>query len=82
MTPRKPPTHDLEAVKNAVEARKMIVTSKVLRAASDVLCDRTEIESCILELVPACFTKTMPSKKRPGRMQDVYKTRYEGFPIY
>jgi len=82
MTRRKTPSHSLEAIQKAVARGHYVVTAKVLATAARVLCDREDIAECIAQLTLDDFYKSMPSKKRPGCWQDVYRTRFGGFRVY
>ncbi|HEX8455214.1 MAG TPA: type II toxin-antitoxin system MqsR family toxin [Longimicrobium sp.] len=44
--------------------------------------DQHDIREVVALLTPAHAQKTMPSSKSPGAMQDVYRVRYEGIPLY
>lgn len=79
------PTHPLADVKRAVEARRVFISEDVKNDANDVVCSTADIHACLLGLRDSEFYKTMPSKKRPGCMQDVYRTHHpeiRSMPIY
>ena len=82
MTPRREPSHSLEAAQKAVAKGDFVVSAQVLASASLVLCDRHDIADCICNLSPRDFYKSMESDRRPGRWQDVYRTRFAGFRVY
>jgi motility quorum-sensing regulator/GCU-specific mRNA interferase toxin len=44
--------------------------------------DEDNIKDCVLSLREGDFFKTMPSEKRPGLSQDVYRCRYGGIAVY
>jgi motility quorum-sensing regulator / GCU-specific mRNA interferase toxin len=68
------PTHDLEANKAAfLQAGNLNLTGTALRNAFALGYGRQEIVDVIQTIKPGHFYKTMPSEKRPGLMQDVYR---------
>lgn len=76
------PTYPLEVVKAHVAASAFIISGKALTEAFNLGFDRYDIVACIRSLDESDFYKTMPAGKRPGLMQDVYKTSYLGGRIY
>jgi hypothetical protein len=65
-----------------VRKRQYVILPNAFVGASALALDEGDICSCVCDLTAADFYKTMPSEKRAGRMQDVYRVRYIGFPIY
>lgn len=57
--------------------------SRVARdGAAELRLDEKDIVACVCGLDDGHFYKSMPADSFPGRWQDVYKTAYDGFPIY
>jgi hypothetical protein len=44
--------------------------------------DEADLRAAVARLTPAHAHKTMASEKRPGAMQDVYRLRFDGVPLY
>jgi hypothetical protein len=82
MSPGPAPTHDLAAVQAACRGGGLVLMGSVVTTASSICHDPNDIIECICALEPRDFWKTMPSEKRVGRYQDVYKTRSHGFAVY
>lgn len=75
-------TYDLPSLQAEVAAGRHLVTLAALQDAGALGFDRDDICECVLALGKADFYKTMPSNKRPGTMQDVYRTTYCDVPMY
>ncbi|MHB1169321.1 MAG: type II toxin-antitoxin system MqsR family toxin [Longimicrobiales bacterium] len=84
MTHGKQPTHELSRIQAIVrdDASKLYVTRTAAATAQEILCDSKDIIECILSLTADHFYKSMPSEKKPGRYQDVYKVRFHGYAVY
>ena len=79
---RQVPAYPLDGIKSAVEAGRFAITRNGLEGAAALYLDEEDIKAYVLTLQEGDFFKTMPSVKRPGLAQDVYKSRYLGFAIY
>jgi hypothetical protein len=75
-------TYSLEQVQSLVARREYRISSTAMAGAAELYLDEQDIVACVLSLGARDFYKTMPSEKRRGSFQDVYKTRYHGFAIY
>jgi len=76
-------TYPLEWVKQLFRQKHWFVTLTAQSSALDLGLDDEDIADCIMGcLTEAYFYKTMPAKKRSGRMQDVYRIAYQGRRIY
>jgi hypothetical protein len=76
------PTHDLATVQQHVAARNWTATDRAFADAAALRLDSSDIADCVSALCADDFYKTMPSEKKKGAMQDVYRTTYQGMPIY
>jgi motility quorum-sensing regulator / GCU-specific mRNA interferase toxin len=77
------PTHDLEAIKAAcADTRSLNITGAALRDAAALGYGSEEIVEVIQGIEAAHFYKTMPSEKRPGYWQDVYRVPDRGTELY
>ena len=76
------PTYPLEEAKRAIRDERYWITRQAGLGAGDLFLDEDDIKDCVLRLEMHHFFKTMPSSKRPGLNQDVYKCSYGGLPIY
>src|SRR5687768_3431432 len=79
---RPSPAFDLADIQAKVKAGFFVVTESALEGAGKLRLDRLDIEACVDNLDENDFYKSMPAKKKVGRMQDVYKPTYLGKPIY
>lgn len=67
-------TYSLEEIKTLIKSEGYFITSNALKTAlQDFDFSETEIIRGVLSLQPTHFYKTMPSDKKPGLFQDVYK---------
>ena len=84
MNPPTKPTHDLSAIMAKVAVGFVHYRVQAVRSAAELEFSRQDIDQCILELTPADFHKTMPSRvpKWAGCWQDVYKPTYCGGELY
>lgn len=82
MPPEHAPHYSLEAMQEAVRHGRYGITRASAEGAAALYLDEDDVRACILDLEPGHFYKTMPSRKRPGAHQDVYRCRYHGFAIY
>jgi motility quorum-sensing regulator/GCU-specific mRNA interferase toxin len=70
----KGPTHDLEEIKKVFsDAKSLNITGSALRDAAALGYGSEDILEIIRSIEPGHFYKTMPSEKRPGYWQDVYR---------
>ena len=76
------PHYPLEEVKRAIRHGGYWITRRAGLDAADLYLDEEDIKNCVLRLEERHFSKTMPSVKRPGLNQDVYRCRYAGVSIY
>jgi motility quorum-sensing regulator/GCU-specific mRNA interferase toxin len=78
------PHYDLSECKWLLaRERKFRITKAAYVGAGQLGLDEEDIVECIQALDMAKdFYKTMPSAKHSGTHQDVYRTRYNGWPIY
>ena len=77
-----PPTHPLSTIQDRVRIGHYRITRTAGRTAAMLGFDETDITSCVLQLTPQDFYKTMPSKTVPGSAQDVYRTEYLARSVY
>lgn len=82
LMPPPAPTSSLDLVQRLVRERLYRITVSAAEGARRLLFDESDIVDCVLALTPTDFYKTMPSAKQPGSMQDVYRTRWDGFAVY
>ena len=80
--PQSQPSHSLDEIQRLVQARTFVIYTPASYTALAMGFDDEDIAECILALGPGDFYKTMPSIKRQGHMQDVYKTRYSDKDVY
>lgn len=76
------PTYSLEDLQAKVRIGHYAITLRAAESAGEMGMDEGDIKECIRALTEADFYKTMPSDKVPGTFQDVYKTEWNGKPIY
>jgi motility quorum-sensing regulator / GCU-specific mRNA interferase toxin len=68
------PTHDLETIKVVFSDTKgLSITGSALKDAAALGYGSEEIIEVIQSIESGHFYKTMPSEKRPGYWQDVYR---------
>ena len=72
----------LEEVKSGIRAGRYWITRQAGLDAMDLSLDEDDVKNCVLRLEERHFFKSMPSTRRPGLSQDVYKCRYCGLPIH
>lgn len=83
ITPRRDvPEYAIEDVKRAILLERYLITQSVARGAAILCLDEDDIRNCVLGIKERDFYKSMPSIKRPGLSQDVYKCECAGFAIY
>jgi len=77
------PSYPLEQVKQLFQKRNFRITETALQGAAMMTFLDEDIIDCVTtRLDDSHFYKTMPAERVPGRMQDVYKIRYEGERVY
>lgn len=77
------PTHDLKAIKARFSVtRRLNITGSALRDAAALGYGSEEIIEVIQGIEAVHFYKTMPSNKRPGYWQDVYRVPDRGMELY
>jgi motility quorum-sensing regulator/GCU-specific mRNA interferase toxin len=77
------PRHNLEKIKSVFSTRKSLnITGSALRDAASLGYGSEEIIAVIQSIEPDHFHKTMPSEKRPGLWQDVYRVPDRGMELY
>lgn len=76
------PTYSLKTIKSDIRKGNYIITSSALRDSISIGLDSDDIINIGLNLPDNDFYKTMGSIKFPDRMQDVYRTKYNGISIY
>lgn len=74
-------THDLATIQDLV-ARMLYRVYEDPSEYTVLRLDQHDIREAVARLTSAHAQKTMPSSKSPGAMQDVYRIRYEGTPLY
>lgn len=74
-------THDLATLQDLVAGMRYRVYEDPSEYTVLGL-DQVDIRIAVARLTPAHAQKTMPSSKSPGAMQDVYRTQYDGIPLY
>jgi hypothetical protein len=74
-------THDLATIQDLV-ARMQYRIYEDPSEYTVLGFEETDIRDAVAQLTPAHAHKTMPSNKRLGAMQDVYKIRYDGIRLY
>jgi motility quorum-sensing regulator/GCU-specific mRNA interferase toxin len=79
---RRRPTYSLARIQEAIQAGRYWITRQAGSDAAALGLDEGDIRGCVLNLKRRDFYKTMPSVKRPGLSQDVYRCRYGDTPIY
>ena len=80
--PRPGPTYDLATIKALVSSGQFVVTGEALNGAGELGFDRSDIVACVMSLTAADFHKTMPSIKKQGLWQDVYRPVHSGIALY
>ena len=76
------PTYTLAAVKKLVAMRRFAITASSLHSAHAIGLDVRDIIACVADLHENRFYKTMPSLRRPGTWQDVYRPTFAGRALY
>lgn len=76
------PTYSLKTIKNDLRNGNYVITSSALRDSISLGFDSDDIINIGLNLLDNDFYKTMEAIKFPDRMQDVYRTKYNGINIY
>lgn len=76
------PFYDLRRIQVLVGTRQYFPSGEALNGAGELGFDEDDIVECVLALTPAEFHKQMPSDKRPGTYQDVYRPTHKGIPLY
>lgn len=76
------PAHSLEQIQRIVSAGGHQVTYTAMLDATALGLDDTDIVACVCALDEGDFYKSMPSTKKPGHFQDVYKPSYCGHRLY
>jgi motility quorum-sensing regulator / GCU-specific mRNA interferase toxin len=79
---RRRSSYDLAEIQALVGAGRYRITMSSLAGAAALGFDESDVLACVLALEPRDFYKTMPARKAPELMQDVYRPRYLGVPIY
>jgi len=70
------PTYDLKTIKELIRGKHYRITLRALSDAHEEFdFDKDRILSEVLSLTLQDLDKTMPSEKKPGLWQDVYKKR-------
>jgi motility quorum-sensing regulator / GCU-specific mRNA interferase toxin len=68
------PRHDLKAIKEVFsDTKRLSITGSALKDAAALGYGSEEIIEVIQSMERGHFYKTMPSEKRPGYWQDVYR---------
>jgi motility quorum-sensing regulator/GCU-specific mRNA interferase toxin len=75
------PTYNLATFQELYPQHRQIVPG-ALADALKMGFSSQDIEEVILNLTPSDFYKTMPSEKKPGLWQDVYRPRHFGMTLY
>ena len=76
-------SYPLEEIKALVANRHYWITRPSQDGAFELGFGDEDICECICDFLDEThFYKTMPSEKRPGLMQDVYRITYEKQPVY
>lgn len=77
------PTHDLEAIQAVFsDTKNLNITGSALRDAAALGYGSEDIIEVIQSIEAGHFYKTMPSEKRPGYWQDVYRVPDGGMELY
>ena len=77
------PTHELETIKRVFsDTQGLSMTGSALRDAAALGYGSEEIIEVIQSIEPGHFYKTMPSEKRPGYWQDVYRVPDGAMELY
>lgn len=74
-------THDLATIQELVSRMRYRVYENPAEYTALGLSE-TDLREAVARLTPAHAQKTMPSSRLPGAMQDVYRIRYGGTPLY
>ena len=82
MNGKRLPTYALADIQGALRDGRYWMTRSAMEGASALYLDESDIRECVLGLHDADFYKSMPSVRRRGLFQDVYRCRYGGFSIY
>jgi hypothetical protein len=78
-----PAFYSLTRIKDLLSKGRYLITETALRDAFLMEFDDSDIVDCVVGTVEhRDFYKSMAAKKVAGLMQDVYKLRYRGRPIY
>ncbi len=76
------PQYDLALVKELVRIGKCSVTAQARQDAGNIGMIFDDIISTLLCLDAREFYKSMEAEKKPGTFQDVYRTSFNGIPLY
>ena len=83
MPQRNKPTHDLAAIQSAFsDATGLNITGTALRDAAALGYGSEDIIRTIQSIEAGHFHKSMPSEKRPGLWQDVYRVPVGDIELY
>jgi hypothetical protein len=76
------PCYALGEIKERIRDGRYWITRRAGIDAGSLSLDEGDIKECVLGLEFRHFFKSMPSRKRPGMNQDVYRCRYAGLALY
>lgn len=76
------PAHSLEAIQRLVREGRHVITVRAMDDAMALGFDDVDIAECVACLDETDFYKSMPSAKKAGHYQDVYKTTYSSLHLY
>jgi motility quorum-sensing regulator / GCU-specific mRNA interferase toxin len=76
------PHYPLERIQELVGTRRYMTRGIAVRGAGELGFDEKDIVDCVLALTIDDFYKPMPSEKRAGLWQDVYRPTHLGISLY
>lgn len=76
------PHHPLAQMQDLIAFGQYHVTYSALVGAAALYLNESDICACVRSLIDDDYEKTLASHAIPGTFQDVYRTRYQGFPVY
>ncbi len=75
-------TYALVRVRDLIVARRYRICKSASLGAEELGLEEADILECVLSLDASSFYKSMESEQAPGLWQDVYRPRFQGFPLY
>jgi len=77
------PTYPLVQIKGLMKDQCWVLTESARDTVTELGFDEEDVYDCIVNhLDDTHFYKTMPSERKSGYFQDVYRITYQGFRLY